>query len=123
MSVYVTFWALAALKKRTCFKGKSVTDRLTALMLPSGPTHLNTSKMNMLGAGPAFFSYVMTKKTVASLPDLIHTARESGVRIVACQMAMEVMGITREELIDGLEFGGVSTYLADAGDSRLTLFI
>lgn len=123
VSVYVTFWALAALKKKTCFKGKPFTDILTALMLPSGPAHLSTSKMNMLGAGPAFFGYVMKKKNVASLTDLISLAREMGVRIIACQLAMEVMGIEREELIDGLDFGGVATYLADARDSKVTLFI
>jgi len=123
VSVYVTFWALAALKKKTCFKGKPFTDILTALMLPSGPTRLSTSKMNMLGAGPAFFGYVMKKKNVASLTELIGLARETGVRIIACQLAMEVMGIKREELIDGLDFGGVATYLADARDSKVTLFI
>jgi peroxiredoxin family protein len=123
VSVYVTFWALAALKKKTCFKGKPFTDVLTALMLPSGPTRLNSSKLNMLGIGPAFFSYVMKKKNIASLSELIDLAREMGVRIIACQLAMEVMGIKPEELIDGLDFGGVATYLADARDSKVTLFI
>ncbi len=123
VSMYVTFWALAALKKKTRLKGKPFTDMLTALMLPAGPAHLGTSKMNMLGAGPAFFSYVMKKKKVASLSDLIGLARETGVRIIACQTAMEVMGITQEELIDDLDFGGVATYLADACDSKVTLFI
>ena len=122
-SVYVTFWALSALKKKNRFKGKSFTDMLTALMLPAGPDHLSTSKMNMWGAGPAFFSYVMKKKNISSLADLIDLARQMGVRIIACQTAMDVMGITQEEIIDGLDFGGVATYLADACDSRITLFI
>jgi peroxiredoxin family protein len=122
-SMYFTFWSLAALKKKTSLKGKSSTEKLTALMFPSGPAHLGTSKMNMLGIGPAFFKYVMKKKNLMSLPDLISLARETGVRIIACQMAMEVMGIAKEELLDGLDFGGVATYLADARDSRVTLFI
>jgi len=123
VSLYVTFWALAALKRRTCFQGKPFTDLLTGLMLPSGPGHLGTSKLNMLGAGPAFFRHVMKKKNVASLADLITVARESGVRIIACQTAMEVMGIKPDELVEDLEFGGVATYLADARDARITLFI
>ena len=123
VSVYCTFWALAALKKKTKYKGKPVTEKLIAMMLPSGPAHLATSQMNMLGIGPAFFNYVMKKKKVMSLPDLIAVAREAGVRIIACQMAMEIMGITREELMDDLAFGGVATYLADARDSKVTLFI
>jgi peroxiredoxin family protein len=123
VSVYVTFWALSALKKKNRFKGKAFTDMLTALMLPTGPDHLGTSKLNMFGAGPMFFSYVMKKKNMSSLADLIELARQTGVRIIACQTAMDVMGITREELVDDLDFGGVATYLADACDSKITLFI
>jgi peroxiredoxin family protein len=123
VSMYFTFWALSALKKKSSLKGKSFTEKLTALILPSGPVRLGTSKMNMLGIGAAFFKYVMKKKNLMSLPDLISLARETGVRIIACQMAMEVTGIAKEELLDGLDFGGVATYLADARDSRVTLFI
>ncbi len=65
----------------------------------------------------------MKKKKVASLADLITVARETGVRITACQMSMDLLGIARDELIDDLHFGGVSTYLADACDSKVTLFI
>jgi peroxiredoxin family protein len=123
VSIYFTFWSLAALKKKTNFKGKSFSDKLTTLMLPSGPKHLGTSRMNMLGVGPAFFNKVMKRKNLLSLPEMINLAHETGVRIIACQTAMEVMGITKEELIDGLDYGGVTTYLADARDSKVTLFI
>lgn len=123
VSVYCTFWALAALKKKTRLKGKPISEKLIAIMLPSGPAHLGTSEMNMMGIGPAFFGYVMKKKNIQSLPDLIGLARETGVRIIACQMAMDVMGILKEELIDDLDYGGVTTYMADACDSKVTLFI
>jgi peroxiredoxin family protein len=123
VSVYCTFWALAALKKKTSLKGKPITEKLIAIMLPSGPAHLRTSAMNMLGIGPTFFNYVMKKKKLLSLPDLISVARETGVRIIACQMAMDVMGMSKEELIDGIDYGGVATYLADARDSKVTLFV
>jgi peroxiredoxin family protein len=122
-SMYFTFWGLSAIKKRTTFKNRKITEKLMSLMLPSGPASIGTSRMNMLGLGPVFFRHVMKKKNVQTLPDLIALARETGVRMVACQMSMEVMGITREELIDGVEYGGVATYLADARDSRITLFI
>ena len=123
VSMYFTFWGLAALKKKTALKGKTLTDKLIALMLPSGPSRVGTSKLNMLGMGPAFFKRVMAKKNVQRLPELIDLTRQSGVRMVACQMAMDVMGIRQDELIDGVESGGVATYLADARDSRITLFI
>jgi peroxiredoxin family protein len=122
-TLYFTFWGLSAIKKRTLFRQKSLTGKLMSLMLPSGPRSLGTSKLNLLGVGPAFFRYVMKKKNVQTLPDLIALAREAGVRLVACQMSMEVMGIKAEELMDGVRLGGVATYVAEARDSAITLFI
>jgi peroxiredoxin family protein len=122
-SMYFTFWGLSAIRKRTSLKNKKITEKLMSLMLPSGPASVGTSKMNMLGMGPVFFRHVMRKKNVQTLPDLVALAQEAGVRMVACQMSMDVIGITKEELIDGVECGGVATYLADARDSRITLFV
>jgi peroxiredoxin family protein len=96
---------------------------MIAAMLPAGPHRVGTSNMNMLGVGPAFFKTIMRKKHVQLLPELIETASDLGVRLVACQMSMDIMGITREELLDGVEYGGVAAYLGDASDSRVTLFI
>jgi len=123
VSMYFTFWGLTALKKTTSFAGKSVPEKLIAAMLPSGPDRVGTSKLNMLGFGPAFFKMMMRKNNVETLPDLIALAQEMGVRLVACQMSMGVMGIRKEELLDGLDYGGVGTYLGDACDSKITLFI
>ncbi len=123
VSMYFAFWGLAALKKKTILKNKSITEKLMALMLPQGPDNIATSKMNMLGIGPAFFRYVMKKKNISTLPELIKLARELEVRMVACQMSMDVMGLKKEELLDGLDYGGVFTYLTDAKDSKITLFI
>jgi peroxiredoxin family protein len=123
VSMYFAFWGLTALKKKTVFRNKSITEKLMALMLPCGPDHLSISKMNMMGMGPAFFKYIMKKKNISDLPELMNAAREMGVRMVACQMSMDVMGIKKDELLDGLDYGGVSTYLADARESSITLFI
>jgi len=67
--------------------------------------------------------YVMKKKNVDALPALLSQAQKSGIKIVACQMTMDVMGISQEELIDGIEFGGVANFLADTDRSNATLFI
>jgi peroxiredoxin family protein len=123
VTMYFTFWGLAAIRKTTRLRRKSFTEKLTSLMLPSGPGALGTSKLNLLGMGPAFFKSIMKKKNVQALPDLIAVARESGVRFVACQMSMAVMGLQKEELMDGIQYGGVATYLADARDCGITLFI
>ncbi len=66
---------------------------------------------------------VMKKKGIASLEELIEEAICSGVKIIACQMSMDVMGITKEELIDGVEVGGVATMLNDNDRSNMNLFI
>ena len=123
VSMYFTFWGLTALKKTTAFAGKSLPEKLIAAMLPSGPNRVGTSRLNMLGLGPVFFKVLMKKNHVETLPDLIALARELGVRLIACQMSMGVMGIRKEELLDGLDYGGVGTYLGDACDSKITLFI
>lgn len=123
VSMYFTFWGLTALKTKTTYKGKKLTEKMVAMMLPSSPRSTGTSRLNMAGMGPVFFKHLMKQNNVETLPDLIALARELEVRMVACQMAMGVMGITKEELIDGLEYGGVATYLGDALDSKLTLMI
>ena len=79
--------------------------------------------MNMAGMGPLFFKHLMQQKNVQSLPDMIALLRELGVRLVACEMSMGVMGITREELLPDIDYGGVATYLGDASRSKITLFI
>lgn len=122
-SMYFTFWGLAAIKKTTMYSGKSIVEKMLSLMLPGGPDDVPSSSMNMMGMGPMMFKSVMKTHNVETLPDLVKVAQDLGVRMVACQMSMGVMGIKREELIDGLEFGGVATYLGDATDSKITLYI
>lgn len=122
-SMYFTFWGLVALKKTTIFAGKSVPERLLALMLPGGPADVGPSRFAMLGGGRVMFERLMRTRNVESLPGLIAVARELGVKLIACQMAMDVMGVRREELLDGIEFGGAITYMSEAMDSRVTLFI
>lgn len=122
-SMYFTFWGLSAVKKTTIYSGKSVVEKMLSLMLPGGPDDVPSSNMNMLGMGPMMFKSVMKKHNVETLPDLVKVSQELGVRMIACQMSMGVMGIQREELIDGLEYGGVATYLGDATDSKVTLYI
>lgn len=123
VSMYFTFWGLVALKKQTTFAGKTIEEKMLAAMLPGGPTKTGTSKMNMLGMGPIMFKRVMAQNHVETLPGLIKLAQDLGVKLIACRMAMGVMGIKDEELLDGVQYGGVATYLGDAIESKITLFI
>jgi peroxiredoxin family protein len=77
----------------------------------------------MAGLGTAMIKGIMKKKNVLSLPELITSAQQHGVRLVACTMTMDLMGIKREELIDGIEEGGVAMYLDRAGSANVNLFI
>jgi peroxiredoxin family protein len=65
----------------------------------------------------------MSDKGIASLEELIATARELDVKMIACTMSMDAMGVSPGELVDGLAYGGAATYMADAVRSRVTLFI
>lgn len=92
-------------------------------MMPRGPGKLGISKLNMGGMGRTMMKHIMKKKNVASLPELIQLAKELDVEMIACTMSMDVLGIKEEELADGLKFAGVATYLAEAEQSRVNLFI
>ena len=92
-------------------------------MMPRGVGKLALSKMNFAGMGKWMMLGIMRKKHVATLDALIGSARMSGVKMVACNMSMDVMGIKREELIDGVEIGGVAMYLNSAEQGNVNLFI
>lgn len=92
-------------------------------MLPRGSADLKLSRMNMGGIGTKMMRKIMNDKNVDSLEDLIQKAMDNGVKIVACTMSMDVMGIKPEELIPGVELGGVGYYLGDAEESDVNLFI
>jgi peroxiredoxin family protein len=92
-------------------------------MMPRGAEKLGLSKMNFGGIGAKMMKDIMKKKNVSSLPELIEMAQMMGVKIVACTMSMDVMGIKEEELIDGIEFAGVATYLGEADEANVNLFI
>ena len=123
VSLFFTFWGLNALKKRRDLSGKGFLEKLFALMTPVGTEGLGVSKMNFFGIGAKLLRTLMKRKQVASLEELAQMAREMGVKIIACQMSMDVLGITKDELWDGIEVGGVATFLADAAKSKVTLFI
>jgi len=123
VSMYFTFWGLTALRKRKTFAGKTLGEKMVAMMLPSGPASVGTSKLHMGGIGPRFFKHLMKQRNVETLPNMIALAQEMGVRMIACEMSMNVMGITREELLDGLAYGGAATYVADAAGAKVTLFV
>ncbi|MEI7879353.1 MAG: FAD-dependent oxidoreductase [bacterium] len=124
VSLFFTFWGINALRKPgPQASGKSILDKMFGWMMPKGSEALTLSKMNMMGMGTAMMKMVMKKKNVEALPALIASARFAGAKLVVCTMSMDVMGIKPEELVDGLEYGGVATFLGEADQSNVTMFI
>ena len=124
VTMFFTFWGLTVLRRpeRQDVK-KTPVEAMFGTMLPRGSGKLKLSRMNMGGLGTAMMKKIMGDKNVDSLEALIRKAIAQGVKIVACTMSMDVMGIKPEELIDGVELGGVGAYLGDAEESNVNLFI
>ena len=123
VSLFFTFWGLNALKNGTRARGKNLLQRMMSWMMPAGPSCVPSSRMNFLGLGPRMFRTLMRRGGVPSLSDLVESARKLEVRFIACCMSMDLMGIDKSELMDGIEYGGVATYLAATQDAGTNLFI
>ena len=124
VTLFFTFWGLAVLRKDNFkAKNKTVLDKMFGMMIPKGSSKLALSKFNMGGIGAKMMRYVMKSKNVESLESMIASFIANGGKIIACNMSMDVMGIREEELINGVEIGGVASYLGEAEDSNLNLFI
>ncbi len=124
VTMFFTFWGLNILRKdNPPAVKKNFIERMFGFMMPRGAKKLNLSQMHMAGAGTEMIKMIMKQKNVDSLPVLIETAQQNGVRILACQMSMDLMGIKKDELLDGVEVAGVATFVASSDESNATLFI
>ena len=124
VTVFFTFWGLNILRKAKKVQvKKTLIEKMFGFMMPRGTQKLGLSRMNMGGAGAKMIRWIMKKKNIRSLEQLIEDAKAHGVKLIACQMSMDIMGIHKEELIDGIELGGVSTFLGAGEQSDMSLFI
>ena len=124
VSIFFTFWGLNVIKKvkKPAVK-KDFFGKMFGCMLPSSSKKLRLSRMSMLGAGDKMMRFLMKKKNINSLEELRDQALGGGVEFIACQMSMDMMGIAKEELLDGVEIGGVATYMNRAENAVVNLFI
>ncbi|MED4600061.1 DsrE/DsrF/DrsH-like family protein [Paenibacillus validus] len=124
VTMFFTFWGLNTLRKDPPVSvKKGFLENMFGKMMPRGAKKLGLSKMNFAGIGPKMIKHVMKKHNALSLPQLIELAQEQGVKLVACTMTMDLLGLRKEELIDGIDYAGVAAYLGDAADAKVNLFI
>lgn len=124
VTLFFTFWGLNLLRKPESVKvKKNLIETMFGWMMPRGAQRATLSKMHMGGMGTAMMKYVMKTKNVSTPEQLMRDALEMGVKFIACSMSMDIMGIKQEELIDGVEIGGVATYLGCADEANVNLFI
>ena len=124
VTIFFTFWGLNVIKRhnKPSIK-KDFFGKMFGMMLPNSSKKLGLSKLNMGGIGSKMMRMVMKNKNIDSLENMIKTAINNGVELVACQMSMDVMGVKAEELIDGVQIGGVATYLERTENANLNLFV
>lgn len=124
VTIFHTFWGINALRKQELVElKKGFLEKMFAKMMPRGAEQLGLSKMQMLGMGPKMIKHVMEKHNALTLTQLIEMAQEQDIKLVTCTMTMDLLGLQKEELLDGIEYAGVAAYLADAEDGNVNLFI
>jgi peroxiredoxin family protein len=124
VTIFHTFWGLNALRKDESISvEKGFLEKMFAKMMPRGADKMGLSKMNFAGFGPKLIKKVMKKHNALPLPDLIEMAQEQDVKLIACTMTMDLLGLQKEELLDNIEYAGVAAYLAEAEDGNVNLFI
>lgn len=122
VTLFFTFWGLNVIKKGGLWKGEGFMGKMFNL-LARGGNAIGPSRLNMLGMGRFLMKRIMRKKNVKLPSEMITEAKELGVKFLACEMSMRVMGVRKEDLIDVDDIVGVATYIQEASKSEITLFI
>ncbi len=123
VTMFFTFWGLSVLRKEKSPIKKGFIESMISYLLPKGSNRLTLSKFNFFGIGSKLMKLIMKKKNVESLDYLIQQAKDNGVTFIACSMSMDIMGLKKEELIDGVTIGGVAKYIEQSSKSNTNLFI
>ena len=124
VTIFFTFWGINVLRKDNPPRlKKDLLSRMFGFMMPRGAKKLALSKMHMMGMGTGMMKHVMKTKNIDSLPELMKQAQSLGVKFQVCEMAMNMMGIQEEELIDNIERAGVANFAALSEKSTTSLFI
>jgi peroxiredoxin family protein len=124
VTIFHTFWGLNALRKDEQVPvKKGFLEKMFGKMMPRGADKMGLSKMNFAGFGPKMIKEVIKKHNALPLPQLIEMAQEQEVKLVACTMTMDLLGLQQEELLENIEYAGVAAYIGDAEEGKVNLFI
>lgn len=122
VTIFFAFWGINVLRKSESVKtNKGLVERMFSMMMPRGPGRLKLSRLNMGGLGTLMMKRVMKKKNVYSLEQLLDMAVENGVKLIACTMSMDMMGIREEEIRNGVSMAGVARFLESADEAKIHL--
>ncbi len=125
VTMLYTFWGLNVLRKdKTGSRTKGIIQKMLTWINKGGTENLPMSRFNMSGMGTWMMKRLMKRYSMPSVRELYTTAKQLGVKMIACTITMGVMGIGKEDLVDDIdEFAGVITYIKDAKESKINLFI
>ncbi|WP_233522570.1 DsrE/DsrF/DrsH-like family protein [Peribacillus glennii] len=124
VTIFHTFWGLNAIRKdEPITLKKGFLEKMFSKMMPRGADKMGLSKMNFAGMGPQMIKHVIKKHNAMTLPQLIEMAQEQEIKLVACTMTMDLLGLQEKELLDNIEYAGVAAYLGDAEEGNVNLFI
>jgi peroxiredoxin family protein len=123
VSMFFTFWGINIIKKDRKYGGKNLLEKGFTAMMPGNSKALPLTQMNYFGVGSKLIRKIMKDNGISSLEELINVAKELDVRLVACDMSQDLLGISDNELMDGLDRGDVATFLSDVSRSKATIFI
>jgi peroxiredoxin family protein len=125
VSMFFTFWGLNIIKKNEGpIKSKGIMRKMLNFMNRGGSKRLPLSKFHMFGLGKWMMGKLMREAKFPSVGEMIVLAKQSGVKFIACTTSMGIMGISKEAFIPEVDsFAGVATYLAEARESKVNLFV
>jgi len=124
VTMFFTFWGLKVIEKPGQLTGKGWMGRMMGVMNRGGLDAIGPSRLNMGGMGRWMFKKMMKEKGVASLPEFYETAVDLGVKMMPCQMSLDVMEFDAKNFQANVTSPvGVATFLEEAAESKVTLFI
>ncbi len=124
VNMFFTFWGLNVLRKKKFTSGKNILQKMMNALNRGGVGRLTLSKFNMLGLGPAMMKILMKRSKMPSLPELVQTAKNLGVKFTACTTTFSFMGFSKDDFIDGVDvYAGAATFLGEVLDGRVSYFI